>query len=93
LASDETGMFRLRTPQLPLSINGAGDAIAALFFAHFLRAGNVAEALACAASSIFGILSKTVEVGSPEIQIVAAQEEIVNPSRMFEAEPLEDAGA
>jgi pyridoxine kinase len=93
LASDETGMYRLRTPLLPLSINGAGDATAAMFFAHFLRAGNVAEAMACAASSIFGVLSKTVEVGSPEIQLVAAQEEIVKPSKMFEAVPLEDAGA
>jgi pyridoxine kinase len=93
LASDETGMYRLRTPLLPLSINGAGDATAAMFFAHFSRAGNVAEAMACAASSIFGVLSKTVEVGSPEIQLVAAQEEIVKPSKMFEAVPLEDAGA
>jgi pyridoxine kinase len=92
LASDETGMYRLRTPQLPLSINGAGDAIAALFFAHFLREGNIAEAMACAASSIFGVLSKTVEAGSPEIQLIAAQDEIVKPSRMFEAVPLEDVG-
>ena len=39
LAADETGRFRLRTPKLPLMVNGAGDAIAALFFAHYLREG------------------------------------------------------
>jgi pyridoxine kinase len=64
LASDDSGCFRLRTPKLPLSVNGAGDAIAALFFAHYLQTGKIDEALSRAASSIFGILRKTVEVGS-----------------------------
>jgi pyridoxine kinase len=88
LASDDTGVFRLRTPKLALSINGAGDAIAALFFAHYLRSGDIGQALANAASSIFGVLTKTVEVGAREIQLVAAQDEIVSPSRMFEAQEL-----
>jgi len=94
LASDETGVFRLRTPRLPLMVNGAGDAIAALFFAHYLREGHIAVALSRAASAIFGVLSKTVDMGAPEIQIVTAQDEIVNPSRVFEAEDLgaEDPG-
>ena len=56
--SDETGCFRLRTPKLPISVNGAGDAIAALFFAHYLRSGRVDEALARAASAIFGVLEQ-----------------------------------
>lgn len=86
LASDDSGVFRLRTPKLALSVNGAGDAIAALFFAHYLRSGKIDQALSCAASSIFGILSKTVEAGSREIQLIAAQDEIVSPSRRFEAE-------
>jgi pyridoxine kinase len=89
LASDESGMFRLRTPKLPLSVNGAGDAIAALFFAHYLREGSVAKALTRAASSIFGVLAKTAEAGAREIQFVTAQDEIVNPSRLFEAEELD----
>ena len=88
LASDETGRFRLRTPKLNLVVNGAGDAIAALFFAHYLRVGKINEALSKAASAIFGVLTKTAEVGAPEIQIVAAQQEIVEPSRVFEAQEL-----
>jgi pyridoxine kinase len=88
LASDENGCFRLRTPKLPLVVNGAGDAIAALFFAHTLRTGKVAEALARAASSIFGVLARTAEAGAREIQLVAAQDEIVNPSRMFDVEEI-----
>ncbi len=88
LASDDKGCFRLRTPKLPLVVNGAGDAIAALFFAHVLRTGKIDEALARAASSIFGVLAKTAEAGASEIQLVAAQDEIVNPSRIFEAEEI-----
>jgi pyridoxine kinase len=88
LASDETGRFRLRTPKLNLVVNGAGDAIAALFFAHYLRIGKINEALSKAASAIFGVLTKTAELGAAEIQIVAAQQEIVEPSRVFEAQEL-----
>ena len=88
LASDATGRFRLRTPKLPLVVNGAGDAIAALFFAHYLRSGKIDEALSRAGSAIFGVLTKTAQAGADEIQLVAAQDEIVQPSRVFEAEEL-----
>ena len=88
IASDKTGRFRLRTPRLPVAANGAGDAIAALFFAHYMRGGKIDEALSNAASAIFGVLSKTAEMGASEIQLVAAQQEIVEPSRVFMAEQL-----
>jgi len=88
LASDEKTCFRLRTPRLPLVVNGAGDAIAALFLAHYLREGKIEVALSRAASSIFGVLTKTAEVGAPEIQVVTAQQEIVEPSQVFEAEAI-----
>lgn len=86
LASDASGCFRLRTPKLPLDVNGAGDAIAALFFAHYLRSHRIDAALARAASAIFGVLGRTADAGAREIQLVAAQDEIVRPSRVFEAE-------
>lgn len=88
LASDETGQFRLRTPKLEVAANGAGDAIAALFYAHYLRSGRIDEAMSRAASAVYGVLRKTAEMGAPEIQLILAQEEIVAPSRLFEAEPL-----
>jgi pyridoxine kinase len=88
LASDETGLFRLRTPKLDVAASGAGDAIAALFFAHYLRQGKIDEALARAGSAIFGVLAKTAEAGCSEIQVVTAQDEIVKPTRVFEAERL-----
>jgi len=89
LASDESGCFLVRTPQLPLVVNGAGDAFAALFFAGYLRARNISEALSRASSAIFGVLAKTAEVGAREMQLVAAQDEIVKPSRLFEAQALD----
>jgi pyridoxine kinase len=86
VASDASGAFRVRTPKLPIAVNGAGDAIAALFFAHHLRTGSAAEALSRSASSIFGLLKRTADAGSREILLIAAQDEFVNPSRVFAAD-------
>jgi pyridoxine kinase len=88
LVSDKHGRCLLRTPRLPIVVNGAGDATAALFFAHYLRTGSAAEALSLAASSIFGVLSRTAEEGAAEMLLVAAQDELVNPSRVFRARPI-----
>jgi pyridoxine kinase len=88
VASGGEGRFRVRTPKLPISVNGAGDAIAALFFAHYLRDGSLPGALGKAASSVFGVLKWTAERCAREILLVEAQEEIVRPSRAFEPERL-----
>jgi pyridoxine kinase len=84
---DETGRHRLRTPRLPVAAHGAGDAIAALFMAHYLRTGSAAEAMSRAAASIFGILKRTAATGS-ELALIEAQDELVNPSTIFRAESL-----
>lgn len=88
LAAEGGHFWRLTTPLLPLSINGAGDAIAALFLLHRLRTGDAGAALAAAGASVFGILRRTVELGARELQIVAAQEELVQPSRSFSCEAV-----
>jgi pyridoxine kinase len=81
-------LFRLRTPKLDVTVNGAGDAIAALFFVHFLARRSAAEALAKAGASVYGLLRRTAEAGSREILTVAAQEEFVNPSSVFPVSAL-----
>lgn len=88
MAADKEGAFRVRTPKIDLDINGAGDAIAALFFVHYLRDGSAASALGKAASSIYGLLKRTKEAGSREILTVAAQDEFVTPSRLFAPEAV-----
>jgi pyridoxine kinase len=87
LAGEGGDFWRLSTPMLPVAVNGAGDAIAALFLLHRLRSGSARAALEAAASSVFGLLRRTAEAGSREILTVAAQEEFVAPSRVFAAAP------
>lgn len=87
LAGEEGRFWRVRTPKLPISVNGAGDAMAALFLFHRLRWDDSRLALSAATSSIFGLLRRTAEEKSREILTVAAQEEFVTPSRVFMAQP------
>ena len=82
------GLFRLRTPRLDMSANGAGDAIAALFFAHCLATQSPRTALERAGASVYGLLKRTEEAGAREILLVAAQEEFVTPTRTFCAENI-----
>jgi pyridoxine kinase len=84
LASEGGRHFRVRTPKLGLSVNGAGDAIAALFLAHWLDTRSAGEALGRAAASVFGLLQRTEDAGSREILLVEAQEEFVSPTRTFD---------
>ncbi len=88
LASSAAGVWRVRTPKLALNVNGAGDAIAALFLVHYLRTHSAAEALSKAASSIYGLLKRTEAAGSREILTVAAQDEFVAPSQVFVPEKI-----
>jgi len=88
LACDARGRFLIRTPLLPATVNGAGDAAAGLFFFHYLRTGNLAEALARTVSSIFGLVRRTVQAGTRELLLVEAQEELVAPSQTFRPEPV-----
>ena len=87
MVADNGAFHLLRTPRLPVSVNGAGDAIAALFLFHRLRTGDAVAALEAAGSSIHGLLRRTAEAGSREIQLIAAQDEFVSPTQRFRAEP------
>jgi pyridoxine kinase len=62
--------------------------MAALFFSHYLLTGSADEAMSLAASSIFGVLSRTAEEGAAEMLLVEAQDELVKPGRMFRARVL-----
>jgi pyridoxine kinase len=77
------GAWSVTTPALPQDFNGAGDLAAALFLAQLLDSGNAPDALARTAGTVFGVLAATVAAGQRELQLVAAQEEIVRPSRVF----------
>jgi pyridoxine kinase len=88
MASEGGRHFRVRTPRLDLSVNGAGDAVAALFLAHWLSTRDAGTALGRAAASVFGLLRATAEAGSREILLVGAQDEYVSPTRTFDVEEV-----
>ena len=88
LAVSGEGAWSVRTPLLALDPppNGAGDVIAALFLGHYLRGRGVVRALENAVSGLYGVFEATLRAGTRELQLVAAQEEYVSPSRRFAAE-------
>ncbi|CAN5265051.1 pyridoxal kinase [soil metagenome] len=87
VVSEAGSRWRVCTPRLPISVNGAGDAIAALFFVHRLN-GDPAQALSRAASSVYGVLKRTAAGGHREIALIEAQEEFVRPTEVFKAVKL-----
>ncbi len=86
LAVNDAGAYLVRTPELPLSVNGAGDVTAALFLAHL--ADGLPTALARVASSVYGILAATHTAGSREIALVQAQDVVANPPAEFPVEQV-----
>ena len=88
LAGDSAGFWLVRTPKLPIAVNGAGDLFAALFFHHWLGGRSTAAALSKAVSSVFGIVAATLSAGRRELALVDAQEEFVDPSQGFPASPV-----
>ncbi len=88
LAASAEGAWLVRTPLLPLSVNGAGDAASALFLAHLLRGERAEGALSMTASSVYAVLEETHRARSREIRLIAAQDAIADPPDRFPARRL-----
>jgi pyridoxine kinase len=73
------------TPRLPMKANGSGDVTAALFTTHLLGTGSAQEALERTVSSVFDLLSLTLDSGRRELQLVQAQDALAHPRRQFTA--------
>lgn len=86
------GAWVVRTPRLPFDppVSGAGDALAALFLGHCLRGKAAPEALSLAVSSLYCVLEATLALGRRELALIQAQNELVEPSRLF---PPQSIGA
>lgn len=87
IVSDRVDIVRIRTPRLDLVPSGAGDLTAALFLGSYLISHSISAALSHAASTVFGVLSRTRAMSSPELALISAQDEIVLPSHKFNPEP------
>jgi pyridoxine kinase len=84
VAVDSDGAWLVSTPRLPRSFTGSGDLTAATFLVAMLRKWDLAAALAHTAAVIYGLLAVTTSVGSAELALIAAQDELVRPSHSFE---------
>jgi pyridoxine kinase len=83
LACGPDGAWAVDTPRLPIVLNGCGDVTAALFLAQLLRGAGLMDALAMTAAAIFAVIETTARLGRYELALVAAQDELVSPSRRF----------
>jgi pyridoxine kinase len=88
LAVHGDGAWIVQTPQLPMKANGSGDVTAALFTAHLLESGDAGVALGRTVSSVFDLLSLTLDSGQRELQLVQAQDAIAQPQLQFEVQRL-----
>jgi pyridoxine kinase len=83
LAAGPDGIWIVETPRLPVTLNGCGDVAAAVFLAHLLHGAALPEALALAASGMFALVEMTARLGRYELALVAAQDALAAPSRVF----------
>ncbi len=90
LAVTSEGAWMVSTPFLALdpAPNGAGDTVAALLLAQLLRGKGPQDAISEAASAIYAVIEETGRRGERELQLIAAQDSIVNPPKRFEAHAL-----
>jgi len=83
LAVTDDGAWIVRTPHIPMKANGSGDVTAALFTAHYVRTGDAELALRKTVSSVFDLLTRTLESGDRELQLVESQESYAHPREQF----------
>jgi pyridoxine kinase len=88
LAADPVGVWTVETPRLPIEVTGCGDAVAALFLGWLLKGKPVPEALALTVAAIWGVVEATVSAGGGELALIAAQDELVAPSRKIRPQLL-----
>jgi pyridoxine kinase len=86
------GAWICAVPELTGDMFGAGDLFAAVFLGHLLTAEDEAEALSRAVSACHAVLAATVEKmaqgGDGELALIAAQDELAMPPKIFQAEKV-----
>ncbi len=88
LAAAPDGEWAVETPRLDIEATGCGDAMAALFLGWLLKGRAVPEALALTVAAIWGVVEATLAAGGGELALVAAQDELVRPTRTLVAQKL-----
>jgi pyridoxine kinase len=81
VAAGPDGVWAVETPRLPIEATGCGDAVAALFLGWLLKGAAVPEALGATIAAVYGVIEATMRAGGGELALIAAQDQLVSPSR------------
>lgn len=85
LAHSAEASWLCRTPRLPITLNGTGDAFTALFLGYWLKSGTLDTALTHAVSAMYALVEATHRAGSRELELIAAQDQLLAPAASFPA--------
>jgi pyridoxine kinase len=88
LADSEAASWIVWTPRLPVTLNGTGDAFTALFLGNWLKTGDLALTLENAVAAMYALVEATHQARSRELELIAAQDQLVAPRRRFTAQRL-----
>ncbi len=90
LLSSKTESYVVYTPRLnmPMPVNGSGDATTAFFLAYYLESRNLRQALEKTTASIFALFQGTLQNQRRELDLIGSQEAWVHPTRHFQAKVL-----
>ena len=88
LAAGPDGVWAAETPRLPIEATGCGDAVAALFLGWLLKGAPMPEALSKTIAAIYGVVEATMHSGGGELALIAAQDELLSPSRTVSVQQL-----
>jgi pyridoxine kinase len=88
VAAGSDGVWAVDTPRLPIEATGCGDAVAALFLGWLLKGKPLPEALAATIAAIYGVIEATMRTARGELALVAAQDELVSPTRSVSLQQL-----
>jgi pyridoxine kinase len=88
VAAGPDGTWTVETPVLPIEATGCGDAAAALFLGWLLKGKPLPEALSATIAAIYGVIEATMQAPDGELALVAAQDELVSPTRSVTLQQL-----
>jgi pyridoxine kinase len=88
VAAGPDGTWAVETPRLPIEATGCGDAVAALFLGWLLKGKKLPDALAAAIAAIYAVIEATMRSADGELALIAAQDELVSPSRTISPQQL-----
>jgi len=81
--------FVVETPRIDISVNGAGDLVAALFTAHLMNGAGARDALKAAAEAVFSVIENTAERGENELALLLDPSIFRNPPSRFSVQSMD----